>query len=54
MGGARVERMVGRMLKNQWYAVEFVSSVGAAPHKVQVMGQDLVLYRTSRGECRPQ
>ena len=38
------------MLKNQWYAVEFVHLVGDTPHKVQIMGQDLVLYRTSRGD----
>ena len=37
------------MLKNQWYAVEFGEEVRDTPHKVQVMGQQLVLYRDTAG-----
>lgn len=37
------------MLKNFWYAIEQSSAVTQAPHKVRVMGQDLVLYRDPKG-----
>ena len=37
------------LIKNQWYAVEFGSAVGAQPVKVPVHGHDLALFRTSDG-----
>lgn len=36
------------MLKNFWYAVEQSCAVGAAPRKVTLLGQDLVLFRSER------
>jgi len=40
------------MLKNYWYAVEFVSAVTDSPVQVRVFDQDLVLYRDSTGTIR--
>lgn len=37
------------MLKNHWYAVEFGEEVTDTPHKTEVMGQHLVIYRDSHG-----
>ncbi|MFM9037837.1 MAG: Rieske 2Fe-2S domain-containing protein [Actinomycetota bacterium] len=38
------------MIKNQWYAVEFGHEVGAKPKQARLFGQDLVLYRDSKGD----
>ncbi|MBM3799237.1 MAG: aromatic ring-hydroxylating dioxygenase subunit alpha [Actinobacteria bacterium] len=38
------------MIKNQWYAVEFGHVIGSKPHQVRLFGQDLVLYRNTKGE----
>jgi len=38
------------MIKNQWYAVEFGHVIGSTPHQVRLFGQDLVLYRDTKGE----
>lgn len=38
------------MLKNQWYAIELGHLVTDTPRKVQMFGQELVLYRDTRGE----
>ncbi|MFM8531414.1 MAG: Rieske 2Fe-2S domain-containing protein [Ilumatobacteraceae bacterium] len=38
------------MIKNQWYAVEFGHEVGDKPKQVRLFGQDLVLYRNSKGD----
>lgn len=37
------------MLKNLWYAIEFSDALRDSPLRVKVLGQDLVLYRDSRG-----
>lgn len=38
------------MLKNFWYAVETSDQVTNKPKKITCLGQDFVLYRTSKGE----
>ncbi|MDX6744378.1 aromatic ring-hydroxylating dioxygenase subunit alpha [Actinocorallia sp. A-T 12471] len=38
------------MLKNFWYAVEFSDQVTSKPKKITCLGQDFVLYRTSKGQ----
>ncbi len=42
------------MLKNYWYAVEFGHVVGDTPHHVQLMGQQLVLWRDASGAVQAQ
>jgi len=42
------------VLKNHWYALEFAEDVTDTPHKAEIMGQHLVLYRDSRGEVVAQ
>ena len=42
------------MLKNHWYALEFAEDVTDVPHKAEIMGQHLVLYRDSHGEVVAQ
>lgn len=42
------------MIKNYWYAVEFGHVVGAEPHHVEIMGQQLVLWRDSSGNVNAQ
>jgi phenylpropionate dioxygenase-like ring-hydroxylating dioxygenase large terminal subunit len=42
------------MLKNHWYAVEFGKVVAADPVHVQLMGQQLVLWRDRSGRVRAQ
>lgn len=37
------------MLKNLWYAIEWSDEVTTEPKKARVLGQDLVLYRDSKG-----
>lgn len=37
------------MLKNFWYAVAFAGELEKKPKRIRVLGQDLVLYRDSRG-----
>ena len=39
------------MLKNFWYAVEFSSAIADEPKRITVLGQELVLYRDSRGHA---
>ncbi|MDG2989669.1 Rieske 2Fe-2S domain-containing protein [Candidatus Synechococcus calcipolaris G9] len=38
------------MLKNSWYAVEQATAVGQQPKSTQVLGQDIVLWRSPQGE----
>ncbi|HKY14673.1 MAG TPA: aromatic ring-hydroxylating dioxygenase subunit alpha [Microthrixaceae bacterium] len=42
------------MIKNQWYAVEFGHVVGESPHHVDLMGQQLVLWREAGGTIHAQ
>lgn len=42
------------MLKNYWYAVEFGHVIGDEPHHVDLMGQQLVLWRDSSGTVHAQ
>ncbi len=42
------------MFKNQWYAVEFAHLVGDTPHHVQIMGQQLVLWRDNSLKIQAQ
>ena len=37
------------MSKQMWYAVEFSNAIGKTPQSLKILGQDLVLYRTSDG-----
>lgn len=42
------------MLKNYWYAVEFGHVIGQEPHRVELMGQQLVLWRDQSGTLQAQ
>jgi phenylpropionate dioxygenase-like ring-hydroxylating dioxygenase large terminal subunit len=42
------------MLKNQWYAVELGGEVGTEPRHVELMGQQLVLWRGTDGRVNAQ
>lgn len=42
------------MLKNYWYAVEFGHVIGDQPHHVELMGQQLVLWRDASGTVQAQ
>ena len=42
------------MIKNQWYAVEFAHVIGTTPHKAEIMGQQLVLWRDTSGVLHAQ
>lgn len=42
------------MFKNQWYAVEFGAAVQTDPHRVEIMGQQLVLWRDQSGTLQAQ
>lgn len=37
------------MIKNFWYAIEFSHEVTSAPKRLTVLGQELVLYRDTKG-----
>ena len=38
------------MIKNFWYAIEFSEEVTSTPKRLTILGQELVLYRDSKGQ----
>jgi phenylpropionate dioxygenase-like ring-hydroxylating dioxygenase large terminal subunit len=43
------ESKFDNMFKNLWYAVEFSNLISTSPRSLQILGRELVLYRTSNG-----
>jgi phenylpropionate dioxygenase-like ring-hydroxylating dioxygenase large terminal subunit len=40
------------MSKNMWYAVEFSNAISTSPKSLKILGNELVLYRTSDGRIQ--
>ena len=40
------------MLKNFWYPIEFSKDITTKPKRARILGQDLVVYRTSSGKAQ--